>query len=210
MREAYQLQQATEYFVAGVLTWISAGQSLTLIDQRTPIQQYRSSDHGCVAMSHPTILCIDDNVAGLASRKLLLESKGFRVITAQDGHAGLEIVDHEPIDTVILDYKMPDMDGGTVAEELRRKHPHIPILLLSGFVGDIPESVMNLVDGCLVKGSPPATLLQEVGRVAGVAPKPSQKVSQTIDTTKRHLAESNELLERLERSSERRRKGRKP
>ena len=52
---------------------------------------------------HPLVLCVDDNLPGLLTRKALLEAKGFRVLTAQSGGVGLEIASREPIDAVILD-----------------------------------------------------------------------------------------------------------
>ncbi|HKW66417.1 MAG TPA: response regulator [Terriglobales bacterium] len=111
------------------------------------------------------VLCIDDNTTALNIRQMLLQAKGFVVRTATDGLSGLEITDKEPIDAVILDYKMPGMDGEEVAKRLRARHPHIPILLLTGFHGLIPESFFSMVDGFLQKGSPAALLLSEVERL---------------------------------------------
>ena len=108
------------------------------------------------------VLCID---SGLNIRKLLLQSRGFRVLVAQDGPTGLEIVEGEHVDAVILDYKMPGMDGEEVATRLRHRHPHIPILLLSGFPGLVPESLLSIVDGFVEKGQPAARLIAEVERL---------------------------------------------
>ena len=113
----------------------------------------------------PTILCIDDNVLTLAIRKAMLESRDYRVFTAENGPAGVEIANREQIDVIILDYNMPGMDGGVVAEELRTKHPEVAILLLSGFPSKIPDSLLAIVDGFVYKGSSPTVLLQEVERV---------------------------------------------
>lgn len=111
------------------------------------------------------ILCIDDNQAGLATRRLLLESRGFAVRTAADGRSGLEIARKELVHAVILDYKMPEMDGEEVAQHLRALHPHIPILLLSGFPGLVPESMLAIVDGFVEKGRPAALLIAEIERL---------------------------------------------
>lgn len=117
-------------------------------------------------MSHsPAVLCIDDNVLGLAVRKAMLESRDYKVFTAENGPAGLEIASREDIDLVILDYQMPEMDGGQVAKQLRNSCSHIPILLLSGFPGRIPRSLLAAVDGFVLKGSSPEVLLKEVERI---------------------------------------------
>lgn len=117
-------------------------------------------------MSHsPAVLCIDDNVLGLALRKAMLESRDYKVFTAENGRAGLDIACRESVDLVILDYQMPEMDGGQVAAELRSRCSHLPILLLSGFPGRIPRSLMAAVDGFVLKGSSPEVLLKEVERI---------------------------------------------
>lgn len=112
----------------------------------------------------PTVLCIDDDVLFLAIRKAVLESRDFRVFTAENGPAGLEIVNRKPIDLVILDYHMPGMDGGVVAAELHRTHPELPVILSSGRE-ELPESVLSIVDGVVVKGAGSDTLIKEIERV---------------------------------------------
>lgn len=156
-------------------------------------------------MSHlPAVLCIDDNVLGLAIRKAILESRDFRVFTAENGPAGLEIVKREAIDLVVLDYHMPGMDGGKVAKELRRSQPKIPILLFSGFPGQVPESLMATVDGFVSKGSPPDALLKEVERLTApkVTPPRSAEISVPTDRARRShgLSKSKYLLKRCRRN----------
>ncbi len=118
------------------------------------------------------ILCIDDNSTALRIRQAMLESRGFVVRTATDGLSGLEIASQEPIQAVILDYKMAEMDGEEVAKRLRAQQPHLPILLLSGFHGLIPESLLALVDGFFQKGSPASLFLEEVERLTGADADP--------------------------------------
>lgn len=119
------------------------------------------------------VLCIDDNASGLNIRKLLLQSKGFRVLIARDGRTGLEIVRRERVDAVVLDYSMPGMDGEEVATRLRSQHPEIPILLLTGFPGSVPESLLAMVDGFVQKGHPAALLIGEVERLTRVSQNPA-------------------------------------
>lgn len=114
----------------------------------------------------PAVLCIDDNVLGLAVRKAMLETRDYTVFTADNGPAGLEIAVREPLDLVVLDYEMPDMDGSRVAQQLRRDCPSVPILLLTGYPGRIPKSLLTAVDAFVVKGSPPNVFLNEVERIA--------------------------------------------
>ena len=109
-------------------------------------------------MSGNMILCIDDEPKGLQVRQLVLESQGYCVLTATSGRQGLELFAANPVHAVVLDYYMPEMDGGQVAVELRRIKPEVKILLLSAYP-DIPQDVLNLVDQRAVKGTSPTALL---------------------------------------------------
>ena len=112
-------------------------------------------------MSQPTILCIDDEALGLKIRKIVLEQAGYQVLTAEDGPAGLRLFRDHPIDGVVLDYYMPEMDGGLVAETMRRERPEIPIMLLSAYI-NLPPEVVALADVTLLKGEGPAELLDKL------------------------------------------------
>ena len=104
------------------------------------------------------ILCIDDEAKGLQVRQMVLESQGYRVLTATSGREGLALFAANPICAVVLDYYMPEMDGGQVAAELRRLKPDVKILLLSAYP-DLPQEVLQLVDGRAVKGASPTAFL---------------------------------------------------
>ena len=110
------------------------------------------------------VLCVDDEVVGLRVRKILLERAGYKVLTAADGSSGLELFASQPIEAVVLDYAMPGMHGGEVAVRLRRLKPHIPILLLSAYVG-LPQDVTSLVDLYMTKGEGAPVLLEKLGRL---------------------------------------------
>ena len=107
------------------------------------------------------VLCIDDHRQGLHARSQILQSAGYDVITASSGKLGLRLLKRYPVHLVIVDYCMPDMNGDAVAREIRRTHPHVPILMLSGQV-DIPKRATSTVDAFLAKGQSPAVLLGEL------------------------------------------------
>ncbi|HKT26365.1 MAG TPA: response regulator [Terriglobales bacterium] len=111
-----------------------------------------------------TLLCIDDEPNVLAVRKMLLETVGYRVLSAQSGPQGLEILTHEYIHTVIVDYKMPEMTGSEVAARIRQTHPGMPIIMLSAFVDLTPEQLKD-VDAYVTKGESPDVLLRTIEQV---------------------------------------------
>ena len=120
----------------------------------------------------PTILCIDDEALGLQIRKAVLERAGYRVLTAIDGSSGLAAFRNEAVDGVVLDYYMPEMDGGAVAETMRRERPNIPIMLLSAYI-NLPTEVVQLVDVTLLKGEGPLELLEKLRLMLRSASSPA-------------------------------------
>ncbi len=114
-----------------------------------------------------TLLLIDDQESGLATRKMLLESRGYKVLTAQSGREGLEALSREAVDLLILDYRMPEMDGGEVARLVKQRFPEMPMILLSGVVGDFPPEVLAHVDRHIVKGQPVSDLFLMVEELTG-------------------------------------------
>ena len=97
------------------------------------------------------ILCIDDEEPALLLRRRLLEKAGYRVFTALSGKEGIELFRFQPIDVVILDYWMADMDGLEVATELKKLSPKTPIIVLSGYTSILDEG-LGRVDLWLRKG----------------------------------------------------------
>ncbi len=81
------------------------------------------------------ILVVDDDPDILDAVALILESQGYKVVTARDGIEGLANLKAEQPDLMILDLMMPKMDGFAVCKELQdprwSKYKDIPILILT-------------------------------------------------------------------------------
>jgi CheY-like chemotaxis protein len=114
------------------------------------------------------VLCVDDEVVGLQVRKILLERAGYQVLTALDGRSGLEVFAAEPVQAVVLDYSMPGMNGGEVANRMRQTKPEIPILLLSANIA-LPAEITAMVDVYMTKGEGAPTLLRNLGSLLPVS-----------------------------------------
>jgi CheY-like chemotaxis protein len=111
---------------------------------------------------HPrTVLCVDDERIGLRVRKIMLESRGYVVLTANDGAEGLKIFEQNEVDVVILDYYMPGLNGGDVASEMRRRRPGVPIVFLSAYFS-LPPEALELADAFITKGDPPDVLIEKI------------------------------------------------
>jgi response regulator RpfG family c-di-GMP phosphodiesterase len=81
----------------------------------------------------PTILCVDDEPNILSSLKRLFRAKGFQVRLAESGAAGLALLESEPVDLVISDMRMPEMDGTQFLAQVRVRWPDTVRLLLTGY-----------------------------------------------------------------------------
>ncbi len=114
-----------------------------------------------------TILCVDDEQLQLQLRRVLLESAGFAVLQAQSAKAAMDIFRDHQIDAVVMDYWLSDRNGTTVAEEMKRLRPRIPIVMLSGFSSLPGEGAV--VDAWLRKAAiEPEDLVNEVKRLIGL------------------------------------------
>jgi CheY-like chemotaxis protein len=108
-----------------------------------------------------TVLCVDDEKIGLRVRKIMLESRGYRVLTATNGSDGLNVLDDNQVDLVVLDYYMPDLNGAEVASEIRRRKPGVPIVFLSAYFS-LPPEALELADAFITKGDPPDVLIERI------------------------------------------------
>jgi CheY-like chemotaxis protein len=86
--------------------------------------------------AHPgaTILLVDDNPHGLVARRTVMEELGYVVHTRLSGAEALELFASQPVDLVVTDFRMPNMEGVELIERLRQLRADLPIILLSGFV----------------------------------------------------------------------------
>jgi len=78
------------------------------------------------------VLVIDDEQGIRALLDTLLRRKGYDVIVAESGEKGLECLRRERPDVLVLDLKMPGMDGLTVLRQVRSLDPIMPVIILTG------------------------------------------------------------------------------
>ena len=82
------------------------------------------------------LLLIDDNVVQAATRQTILKRAGYFVIAALNPERALEQIQGgelaDEINLVITDHMMPGMSGSRFVRELRRTHPRLPVLVISG------------------------------------------------------------------------------
>src|SRR6187401_1740310 len=83
-------------------------------------------------MPKSRVLVIDDETAIRDSLRMTLEYEGYEFLGAASGQEGLVLADREAPDVVLLDVKMPGMDGLEVLERLHATHETLPVIVVSG------------------------------------------------------------------------------
>lgn len=102
------------------------------------------------------ILVVDDNKNTRRLMRAVLEEENYKVFTAEDGQAALDLMENQHIDLVLLDIMMPNMDGYEFTKILREMKNDLPILMVSakqlpidrkqGFIAGTDDYMIKPVD----------------------------------------------------------------
>jgi len=115
-----------------------------------------------IASSRPgrsrKLLWVDDSRPMLALYKAVFEGLGFDVQAICSPQEALDHLSSQATDVAILDYEMPDMDGGVLASLIKGLRPELPVILYSGSTC-IPQDVHRWVDAICSKAAPLEELL---------------------------------------------------
>ncbi len=84
------------------------------------------------SFSGSKILIIDDEPIMLENMAVYLEDSGFSIVSSRDGKAGLEAFTSQQPDLVLLDLRMPGMDGLEVLSRLKKRSPDTPVIVVTG------------------------------------------------------------------------------
>jgi response regulator RpfG family c-di-GMP phosphodiesterase len=93
-----------------------------------------------------TLLFVDDEPSILSALRRLFRPHGYRILVAEGGQAGLDILATETVDLVISDMRMPEMDGATFLKAVRQQWPGIVRILLTGYA-DITSTIAAINEG---------------------------------------------------------------
>jgi two-component system response regulator CpxR len=118
-----------------------------------------------------TILCVDDNDQSLSYRKIMLETRGYRVASYSRGEDALERFKQGGIDLVVTDMAMPGLDGPQLIAAIKHIAPYVPAILISSKVRVYDHD--SQADVFLTRGMyAPADLLERIRLLAGAQARP--------------------------------------
>lgn len=83
-------------------------------------------------MKKPSILLVDDEVAFANNLLKLMSKRGYDVVVVYNGADAVNMVGEKEFDVIILDMKMPGMDGIATLKEIRKKAPLVEVVILTG------------------------------------------------------------------------------
>ena len=126
-------------------------------------------------MESLTLLCVDDRPRMLELHKEALESHGYCVKLASSGYAAIKALEETSVAAVLLEYKQEGMDAEAIACHIRQRFPNLPIILLSAY-SEMPERILWLVDGYIMKSELPERLLPIIDSIHKIAPRPAGRV----------------------------------
>src|SRR5262245_43059303 len=129
--------------------------------------------------AQPIVLVADDHEDTRVMLRELLTMNGFVVIECADGAKALDEARRTLPDVVLLDGRLPDLNGIEVARALRRcaEGTHVPIVFVSGDDTSTDQAVAAGCDTALLKPVDPEDLLAVVRRLAPVTSRPTSKVN---------------------------------
>ncbi len=93
-----------------------------------------------------TVLVVDDEIAIRETLAQILGYEDYRVLTAASGPEALNLLQEQPANLLLVDIKMPDMDGFEVLARVQKDHPELPVIVISGH-GDIQTAVQAVKAG---------------------------------------------------------------
>ncbi len=111
------------------------------------------------------LLWVDDSRVLLSLYQAVFESLGFEVLAISSPKEALHYLSSDAADVAILDFDMPDMDGGLLASLIKEKCPMLPVILYSGSAG-IPYGAQDCVDAICAKAAPREELLTTIERLS--------------------------------------------
>jgi DNA-binding NtrC family response regulator len=117
-------------------------------------------------MPEAVVLVIDDEPGVIQLCQRLLERAGFHVLAISQSSEGLEFLERVHVDLLLVDIRMPDVNGFQVIDQARRRQPDLAVVVMTGFgtVETAIEALRRGADGLILKPFAGAELVQSVDR----------------------------------------------
>jgi CheY-like chemotaxis protein len=149
--------------------------SVTLKASEAAIPEHLLPEPG-VLLSH-TVLIVDDNTTNRRILEIQLKIWGMNPTSCSSGAEGLRKMAEQNFDVVLIDFQMPEMDGVTLAREIRKRTP-TPLILLSSSGEIIGGEDGNLFQNQVSKPIRHSSLYNALLQILGTEPSQSPKIAE--------------------------------
>ena len=114
------------------------------------------------------VLVVDDRAADRAALRAILEDSNFRVFEASDGEQAVSMASEQRYDVVLMDIKMPGIDGPTAFKQIRTSDPMVKVIFITGYELEpsVKEALLNGAYTVITKPVDPEELLTLIGSLA--------------------------------------------
>ncbi len=140
-------------------------------------------------MKGSKILLVDDEVVFTRNMARLLDNRGYRVTAVNSGDAAVKALEQEDFDVVVLDLKMPGMDGIMTLKEIKRLDLFTEILILTGH-GSIDSALEAIKLGAYDFLTKPCDIDDLVGKIEGAWERKEESTRRDIDAKIQKVVES--------------------
>ena len=123
------------------------------------------------------ILVVDDEPNLRLVYNEELSDEGYEVLEAESGKETFEILNHEPVDLIVLDIKLRSESGLDVLQKITKQFPDIPVIQCSAYSAFQDDYKSWLAESYVVKSSDSDELLKEVKRVLSKRRAPQSRIS---------------------------------
>ncbi|MBI5591167.1 MAG: response regulator [Deltaproteobacteria bacterium] len=118
------------------------------------------------------VLIVDDEIVQIENLRIGLSSRGHHIFEALNGNEALSLIENDvnQIDLVITDYAMPGMNGIELLQNIRWRHGHIPVIMMTayGHRDLILDALRNQCNGFIDKPFTLDRLIDEIDKVQGL------------------------------------------
>jgi DNA-binding NarL/FixJ family response regulator len=158
--------------------------------------------HLLAATVNLRLVIVDDHLIVLDGLRRMIETEpGWTVVaTCRSAAHAIEVVAAEPVDLVVLDLRMPEMNGLELIRHLRKDRPALPLVVLTADISDddLAEAMRHGVNGVVLKEQAPAVLLDCIRAViSGETYFVDQNLDAAFDRIHKRGVERDEVLQAL-------------
>jgi len=123
---------------------------VTPVPATTPAQPpaSRASGHA------PHVLVVDDDFLSGLAMKNYLGRIGFRTSFATDGRQAIDLAGRDPIDALVTDFRMPNLNGAELVRHLRADTPDLAVVVLTGYAPDAEDALGTGAERLVIMDKP--------------------------------------------------------